>query len=265
MSKVNNNSYTTIHGWMTRELKLKGNELLIYSIIYSYCRDEQGVFYGSLQYLAEFTNSTKRNVINNLNSLIEKKLITKKETIENGIKLCSYSCTELPEAVKKIHRGGEKFSLGGGEKNSSKGGEKISPNNKGINNKLIDNKNNIHTKDVCQEVVDMFNSICKSYPKVTKLSARRKKGINARLKEYSMNELRYIFESMEASDFLKGKKGDWSATFDWVMGSENNIAKVFEGNYKNKDNDASIHRYKEDGTINQEWEDIWNWQDKEGV
>lgn len=117
-----------------------------------------------------------------------------------------------------------------------------------------------------KEIVNLFNDICKSYPKVTKISAKRKGHMRARSNDYSLEDFKTVFENMESSDFLKGNNNrKWSATFDWVMGSENNIAKVFEGNYKNKDNDASIHRYKEDGTINQEWEDIWNWQDKEGV
>mgnify|MGYP006988826873 CR=1 FL=1 len=110
-----------------------------------------------------------------------------------------------------------------------------------------------------KKIVNLFNQICKSYPKVTKISAKRKGHIRARLNDYSIEDLTVVFENMENSDFLKGKNNrNWLATFDWVIGSENNMAKVFEGNYKNK-NDRCC---KEDGTVDEEWEELWNWQSK---
>ena len=81
MGKVKDDSNFQIYGWMTNKLKLKGNELLIYAIIYSFSRNNkgEGVFNASIPYLQEWTNSTKRNIINCLNSLITKQLIIKTE------------------------------------------------------------------------------------------------------------------------------------------------------------------------------------------
>ena len=88
---VRSNNHIVIHGWMLNELELKGNELLIFAIIHGFSQDSESEFNGSLQYLAEWTNSTKQGVIKNLKSLIEKDLIDKKEIRKGSIKFCSYA------------------------------------------------------------------------------------------------------------------------------------------------------------------------------
>jgi len=90
-SKVNNENHITIHGWMINELKLKGAELMIYAIIYGFSQDGQSKFTGSLQYLADWTNSTKQNCMNHLKALMEKNLIEKEEVEINNNKYCKYN------------------------------------------------------------------------------------------------------------------------------------------------------------------------------
>ncbi len=89
-------------------------------------------------------------------------------------------------------------------------------------------------KATCQQVVDLFHSICVSYPAVKTLSESRKKAIRARLRVYSLEDFKSLFEKAEASSFLKGSNDrNWSATFDWLL-KESNMVKVLEGNYDNK-------------------------------
>lgn len=57
---MNKNSYIHIAPFMVQELGLKGNELLVYAIIYGFSQDNESDFHGSLQYLCEWTNSTNR-------------------------------------------------------------------------------------------------------------------------------------------------------------------------------------------------------------
>ena len=84
-----------------------------------------------------------------------------------------------------------------------------------------------------QEIADLYNSICKSYPRLTKLSDARKKAIKARLNTYTIDDFKKLFTMAEQSDFLKGKNDrNWSATFDWLI-KDSNMAKVLDGNYKN--------------------------------
>lgn len=87
-----------------------------------------------------------------------------------------------------------------------------------------------------QQIADMYNATCVSLPRLTVLSEKRKKAIKARLKKYSVDDIKRAFELAEESDFLKGaNRRNWSATFDWIM-CDTNMAKILDGNYANKDN-----------------------------
>ncbi|MGE9889992.1 phage replisome organizer N-terminal domain-containing protein [Mediterraneibacter faecis] len=86
-------------------------------------------------------------------------------------------------------------------------------------------------KVTCEQVVALYHSICVSYPKVISLSEARKRAIRERLKMYSMDDFRMLFEKAEASSFLKGANNrNWSAKFDWMI-KDANMAKVIDGNY----------------------------------
>ena len=85
-----------------------------------------------------------------------------------------------------------------------------------------------------QQIADMYNETCVSFPKVKFISNKRAKAIKARLNTYSTDDFKTLFEKAEASDFLKGKNGrNWSATFDWLI-ADANMAKVLDGNYDNR-------------------------------
>jgi len=88
-------------------------------------------------------------------------------------------------------------------------------------------------------IMDSFNSICISLPKIKSMTDRRKKKINTRLKDLGGNVdlLEDIFHRVEASDFLTGRiatEEDWIASFDWIIKNQDNLAKIMEGNYDNK-------------------------------
>ena len=86
MGKVKDDSNFQIYGWMVTQLKLKGNELLIYAIIYSFSQNNNGdgIFNASTAYLCEWTGLSQRAVINCLIRLIENNLIIKIE--DNSLK-----------------------------------------------------------------------------------------------------------------------------------------------------------------------------------
>lgn len=118
MSKVKDENYISISGWMVTRLGLKGNELLVYAIIYGFSQDDETRFTGSLQYLADWTNSTKQSCIKCLKSLAEKGYITKYEKIVNGVKFCEYQAVKLKSMVVNKVEHGSKQSLTGGIKQS---------------------------------------------------------------------------------------------------------------------------------------------------
>ena len=121
-------NFFVTQGFMRSELNLKGNELMIYAIIYGFSQDGNQRFTGSSQYLADWTGATRRSVLNTLQSLVDKGLLQREEKFVNNVKFVEYWCTDISHPMKKIHIGGEKFSQGG-EKISQGGGEKFSHNN----------------------------------------------------------------------------------------------------------------------------------------
>lgn len=90
------------------------------------------------------------------------------------------------------------------------------------------------------EVVSLWNEICSPLPQVKRLNDSRRNKIKCRLVEFSKNseewlpKTRELFERVVASDFLRGEKADWQATFDWLFDNSKNWVKVVEGNYDNE-------------------------------
>jgi regulator of replication initiation timing len=102
-SKVNNDNFILIQGFMLSDLKLKGNELLIYAIIHGFSHLEGQRFNGGLQYLSDWTSSTKQGVMNCLKSLELKGLIKKDEKIIQGVKFCEYHTTKFTTPYNKVY------------------------------------------------------------------------------------------------------------------------------------------------------------------
>lgn len=85
-----------------------------------------------------------------------------------------------------------------------------------------------------QQIADMYNEICISFPRLTKLSDSRKKAVKARLKQYSIEDFKKLFTMAEESSFLKGQNArNWSANFDWLI-KDSNMAKVLDENYADR-------------------------------
>lgn len=128
-TRVKDGNFITIQSFMVKELKLKGNELLIYAIIYGFSQDGEQRFTGSQQYLADWTNSTRQGVNKALKSLVEKEYIYKIDNLINNVKFCEYGAkfpitnkmqqveTEFTGDVNKVDTG-VKQSLQGGSKQS---------------------------------------------------------------------------------------------------------------------------------------------------
>lgn len=106
---------------------------------------------------------------------------------------------------------------------------------KGTSNKTKDNKTKEKECIHVSQVVEMYNEICKSLPRAEVISDKRKQLINARLKSYSLDKIREVFEKAEKSAFLRGETGrpSFKPGIDWLL-NETNMIKVLEGNYDDK-------------------------------
>lgn len=224
-SKVRDDNFFLVSGWMLNRLNLKGVALQVFSIIYGFSQDGEGSFTGSLQYLCDFTGASKNTILKALKELVEKKYIRKSESTINGVRFCTYS-TNAP-VVQKLNHSGSEIAPGGGSKTAPGGGAETEPNNKDS-----DNKENI-SKDIVNEIISLYQSVCVSFPTIRAVSGARQKAIQNLLKTYTLDDFRTVFTNAEASSFLKGSDGGWKASFDWLI-KEANFLKVLEGNYADK-------------------------------
>ena len=107
--------------------------------------------------------------------------------------------------------------------------------NEAINNN-ISNNNSLNNNNIdYSKIAALYNSICVSFPKLTKLSDKRKKTIRARFNQgYTIDDFKKLFEMAEGSSFLKGGNSrNWLASFDWLI-TDANMAKVLDGNYSDR-------------------------------
>jgi hypothetical protein len=95
-----------------------------------------------------------------------------------------------------------------------------------------------------QDVVTAYHNICKTLPKVQVLTDKRKRHLNARLKQYDLETFTELFTLAAKSDFLTGTAGKWRANFDWLI-NENNIVKVLEGTYDNKVTPNNLRKFED--------------------
>lgn len=107
-----------------------------------------------------------------------------------------------------------------------------------------------------QQIADMYNDTCVSFPRLTTLSEARKKAIKARLNVYSLEDFRRLFTKAQESTFLKGANNrNWTATFDWLI-KDTNMAKVLDGNYDNR-SDSSGGMSKPSNKVAQQLDDFY--------
>lgn len=125
MSAVKDENFVAIQGWMLNKLNLKGNELIVYAVIYGFSQDGESRFTGSRRYLAEWCGCTLKTVDNALSSLVAKGLIAKHDKTVNGVHLCDYSITQVGE---NLQQGTVKITQGVGE-NLQGGSVKITHHN----------------------------------------------------------------------------------------------------------------------------------------
>lgn len=219
-------AYGIVYQDITRSDKITPAAKGLYAYLASFCGSSDEC-YPSVNLILKEMGFSRETFYKHVNALVAAGVVEKKQINENGrfgrvvykvlheVKIIDLPYTNLPTAVEPTTR-------------------KPTHNNNSINinNNINSNSNN---KVIYQQIADMYNNTCVSFPRLNKLSESRKKAIKARLKTYTLEDFQKLFEMAEASGFLKGQNDrNWSATFDWLI-KDSNMAKVLDGNYQDKE------------------------------
>ena len=168
---------------------------------YNMIVSDRGVF--TIAGWEEYQNTDRLAEIREYNRLAQQKSRAKKKLLQNvnDMSMTSQRCHDTEEEIEEEL-----------EKEEEREREKIN----------------------YQQIADLFNSLCPSFPSIKSLSDARKKAIKARLNTYSLDDFKTLFEKAEASSFLKGANDrNWTASFDWLI-KDANMAKVLDGNYDSR-------------------------------
>jgi len=103
-------NYIVIQGWMVSDLKLAGNDLLLYGLIYGFCQDGESEFKGSIKYVCDWLNCTRPTAMKALDNLVKKSLITKRVVNYNNVIFNRYKVNLW--VVKNIDMGSKETLLG---------------------------------------------------------------------------------------------------------------------------------------------------------
>lgn len=230
------NDYIAILSPFVTKLGLSGNKLIIFSLIHGFCRDGEQEFKGSINYISEWTNTSRNTVISILKELVDLGLLEKRDYVVNGVKFCAYKV------------GSQVFAPP--VQNCDEGSEIIAPN-------IIDNntkeKNEID-KSISKSSDELFETCWVAYrrkgkkgkakPYWDKLTKSEKDSVLQHIKIYTKTrELQY---QQDFERYLRDK------TFLSVVVSKNNI--VYDPTKLGKGESAS-NVYMPSGNLSITWDD----------
>lgn len=103
------------------------------------------------------------------------------------------------------------------------------------NKELKNIKEEIHKEEISidsyEAVQELFNKICIFFKPCSVITKTRSDKLKILLKQFSIEDIRLVFEKANSSTFLQGKNEyGWVATFDWLIEIDN-FVKVNEDCY----------------------------------
>jgi len=101
-----------------------------------------------------------------------------------------------------------------------------------------------------KEILEDFNHICVSLPRIKTMTDKRKRKVKSLLfaleeseiwlELSSREKMQKIFQLVKESDFLTGRSGKWTGcSFDWIIETSNAI-KIIEGNYSKNNKQSGV-------------------------
>lgn len=227
--------YIVILAPMVSELKLSGNNLIIFALIYGFTKDDAHKFVGSIDYICKWTNLTRPTVIATLKTLTKSGFINKEEQVVNNIKQCLYTTNynDILDGSKETLPLVKKFNCGSKE---------TLPNIDiyNDNDKSLSNKNNIMSNDeldsgVYIEIHNKWEEFNPNLPSIRCFNEKRKKALKTLLKNNNatIDDLYKVLEIISVCSFCQGNNDrKWTATLDWVLNDTKScFNRLLEGSY----------------------------------
>lgn len=118
---MKNENYINIQGWMIKELNLKGNELILFAIIYGFSQDGKSEYFGSIRYISEALKISTRTSAQLIRNLLDKKLIKR-------VSESHYIVEESNTLWKKVIQGVEESNTLGVEESNTNNNNSINKN-----------------------------------------------------------------------------------------------------------------------------------------
>ena len=182
--------YFKIYKWMYKRLGLKGAELEIYALIYSFSSSGKP-FTNSANWIGDLIGLKRWQITNILKILTEKNYILK----ENSAKGYANSYTVNPDFVYTPEKT-PTVTIPAPETPA-----KNSTDNPQVN-----------------IIVEKFNEICTDLERVNKISSTSSDEIEKLLKiGYTESDFEKCFQTVNLSRFLRGEKSKFKAQFSWII------------------------------------------------
>jgi len=214
--------YGVVYQDVTRNSNISAAAKGLYAYLSAFCGASDEC-YPSVETIIKEMSMGRDTFYRHINALVAAGIVEKRQTVNEGGKFgrTVYRLTHEVAISDYPITQNEDTVLSTTEYKETK-------NNSTTNNNI---KNNIDY----QLIADMYNATCISFPKLTKLSDKRKKTIRARFNQgYTVDDFKRLFELAESSSFLKGGNSrNWMANFDWLI-TDASMAKVLDGNYSDR-------------------------------
>lgn len=206
--------------WENEELTIM--EKVFFAEIDSFNKGDR-TCYANNQYFADFFKLSKNRCSEIIKSLEKKNMITISYQYKKGTK----------QIEKRFLKTTKKYFIHS-ENNETPSEYRLTPSEYRLtpseNTEDINTINNTNNNIYIEEVVNKYNNISE-LSNIVKVTDKRKKALNARIKDSSIEDVFKALDIVASSDFLKGNNNrNWKCDFDWIM-NPNNFIKILEGRY----------------------------------
>ena len=214
--------YAIIPAHIRYDDSLKAQAKLLYGELTALCNKE-GYCWASNKYFSELYQVNPKTVSAWINELKRAGHIKTQVNREDGNSRKIFVTN--PEKVGGGFHEKVETSPSKAEHNSTS----ITTTNNTSNITTTDNHNTLIS--AIEELWSKLSDKNPKIPKVLRIQNARLVALRKRVKEEpTLMFWIGLFRQIDESDFLSGRSGDWSASFDWVM-KPANMVKILEGNY----------------------------------